>query len=269
MNRRLDGKVAVVTGATQGLGAAVARRFVGEGVAGIVLGGRDHDRGTDIAGQLNRRTEAVFVSGDLADVGACQELIAEADRRFGRIDVLVNVAALTVRGTILDTTPELFDQMMAVNVRAPFFLMQEAIKVMQREGIAGSIVNIGSQSGYGGQPYLAPYATSKGALMMLTRNVAYAVAWSQIRVNALNIGWMDTEGEDLIQRRFHTDGQDWLEEAEERQPFQRLLKPEEVAAAVAFIASSESGMMTGSVVDFNQAVMGAGDPPTPTREDQA
>lgn len=105
--------------------------------------------------------------------------------------------------------------------------------------------------------------------MMLTRNVAYAVAWSQIRVNALNIGWMDTEGEDLIQRRFHTDGQDWLEEAEERQPFQRLLKPEEVAAAVAFIASSESGMMTGSVVDFNQAVMGAGDPPTPTREDQA
>jgi NAD(P)-dependent dehydrogenase (short-subunit alcohol dehydrogenase family) len=121
---------------------------------------------------------------------------------------------------------------------------------------------------YGSVPFLAPYAVSKGALATLTKNVAYAIMRHRIRVNTLNIGWMDTPGEDLIQRKYHSDGQDWLEAAEAAQPFGRLLKPTEVARAVAFLASEESGMMTGSIVDFDQSVMGGGPQPIPPAEEE-
>ena len=142
-------------------------------------------------------------------------------------------------------------------------LMQEAIKLMERTGIAGSIVNISSVAAYGSVPMLSPYAASKAALNILTKNIAYAVMRRHIRVNTLSLGWMDTPGEDEIQRRYHAAGPDWLEKAEARQPFGRLLKPEEVARAIAFLASEESGLMTGSVVDFDQSVAGAGAQPVP------
>ena len=179
-------------------------------------------------------------------------------------DVLVNAAALTDRGTILDTTPELFDRMFAVNVRAPFFLMQDAAKIMRRTGRGGTIVNILSTSAYGGQPFLTPYSASKGALAILTRNVAYALMRDRIRVNGLNIGWMDTPGEHAIQKRAHGAEEGWLARAEAQMPTGRLLKPLEVARAIAFLASDESGMMTGALVDFDQSVQGAGDPPRPS-----
>jgi NAD(P)-dependent dehydrogenase (short-subunit alcohol dehydrogenase family) len=157
----------------------------------------------------------------------------------------------------------LFDRMMAMNCRAPFFLMQGAIKLMEREGTAGSIVNISSVSSYGSVPMLTVYAASKAALNILTKNVAYSVMRHRIRVNALNLGWMDTPGEDAIQRRYHSGGKDWLADAEARQPFGRLLKPGEVARAIAFLASDESGMMTGAIVDFDQSVAGGGAQPVP------
>jgi NAD(P)-dependent dehydrogenase (short-subunit alcohol dehydrogenase family) len=172
---------------------------------------------------------------------------------------LVNSAGLTDRGNILDTSPELFDHMFAVNVRAPFFLMQEAIKLMRRDSIEGSIVNIGTMSSLGGQPFLAAYCASKGALATLTRNTAYALLRNRIRVNALNIGWMASEGEDRIQREFHHADADWLEKAAASQPFGRLIDPEEVARAVGFLCSDESGLMTGSVIEFDQSVWGAYD----------
>ena len=108
---------------------------------------------------------------------------------------------ITDRGTIIDTSPELFDKIFNVNVRGPFFLMQETIKIMRREKIAGNIVNIGSMSAKAGQPFIAAYCSSKGALATLTENTAYAVMRNRIRVNGLNIGWMATEGEDRIQVR--------------------------------------------------------------------
>jgi NAD(P)-dependent dehydrogenase (short-subunit alcohol dehydrogenase family) len=151
--------------------------------------------------------------------------------------------------------------MMAVNVRAPFFLMQDAAKIMRREHIKGAIVNILSQSAYGGQPFLTPYSTSKGALMILTKNVAFALMADQIRVNGLAIGWMDTPAEHAIQKRAHGRGPGWLEEAEKAQPFGRLLKPPEVARAIAYLASAESGLMTGTILDFDQQVQGAGEAP--------
>ena len=187
------------------------------------------------------------------------------DQRFGRLDVLINAAGLSTRGSIEDTTPELFDRLMDVNARAPMLLMQAAVRIMRRERTEGRIVNIGSVASHGGEPFLTPYAASKAALTALTKNVAHAVLWDRIRANILNIGWMDTPAEDVIQRTFHTDGHDWLEGAENSMPFGRLLKPDEVAKAVAFLASDESGMMTGSVVEFNQSVLGGGSPTLPPR----
>jgi NAD(P)-dependent dehydrogenase (short-subunit alcohol dehydrogenase family) len=172
---------------------------------------------------------------------------------------------LTDRGNLLNTSEELFDRIFAVNVRAPFFLMQEAVKLMLRDGLAGSIINIGSASERAGQPFLAPYSASKGALATLTRSSGYALMRNGIRVNQLDIGWMASDGEDRVQREYHGAPADWLAKAAAAQPFGRLLSTEEVARAVAFLASDDSGMMTGSVVHFDQSVWGAYDaaPPAP------
>jgi NAD(P)-dependent dehydrogenase (short-subunit alcohol dehydrogenase family) len=123
-------------------------------------------------------------------------------------------------------------------------------------GIAGSILNILSMSSHGGQPFLSPYSTSKGALATLTRNVACSVLKQRIRVNGLNIGWMDSPGEHVVQKKFHAAGDDWLEKAEKDQPFGRLVKPAEVAEVAAFLLSGRSGLMTGSIIDFDQSVVG-------------
>lgn len=261
MKNQFEGKVAVVTGGTQGLGAAIATLFAQRGAKGIVICGRNSAKGEAKMAEIASNTGAkvVYCQADLGKVEDCRKVIAACDKAFGRIDVLVNAAAITDRGTILDTSPELFDQMFAVNVRAPFFLMQEALKVMKRENIEGSIVNIGSMSAMGGQPFIAAYCSSKGALETLTRNTAYGLLRNKIRVNQLNIGWMSSEGEDRIQREYHGAAADWLEKAAASQPNGRLVDPQEVARAVAFLASSESGLMTGSIVNFDQSVWGAYD----------
>ena len=260
----LTGKYAIVTGSSQGLGEAIARMFKERGAAGLIICGRNAERGAAVAADLNSDTCQVhFVQADLANVEDCQRIVSAADQHFGTIHILVNAAGVSDRGTIWDTTPELWDWIMAINVRAPFILIQESIKIMRREGVAGAIVNIGSVSAYGSVPFLTPYAVSKGALMTLTRNVAYAIMRHRIRINMLNIGWMDTPGENVIQHKYHNAREDWLETAETAMPFGRLLKPEEVARAVAFLVSEESGMMTGSIVDFDQSVQGAGSQPIP------
>jgi NAD(P)-dependent dehydrogenase (short-subunit alcohol dehydrogenase family) len=225
--------------------------------------GCDRDRQHARAGRGDRPAtggrqdcRAVFVSADLAKVEDCRNVIESARREFGRIDYLVNSAATSERGTILDSTPELFDRIMAINVRAPFFLIQGALKLMIEQGIRGSIVNIISMSSHGGQPFLTPYSMSKGALVTLTKNAANSVVNRQIRINGLNLGWMDTPGEEAIQKRFHNASDQWLKEAERMQPFGRLIKPGEVAEVVAFLLSEKSGLMTGSIIDFDQNVVG-------------
>jgi NAD(P)-dependent dehydrogenase (short-subunit alcohol dehydrogenase family) len=261
----LAGKVAVVTGGTQGLGEAIAHVFANRGAAGPVICGRNQTNGARVKAALEAKgTKTVYVPADLAKIEDCRAVIAAADRAFGRVDALVNAAALTDRGTIWDTNPELFDNMMAINLRAPFFLIQEAATLMRRQGIKGSIVNIISMSGHGGQPFITAYCASKGALITLTKNVAFGVMRHGIRVNGLCIGWMDTPGEDRIMRTYHGAVDGWREAAEAAQPTGRLLKPEEAARAVAFLASEESGMMTGSIIDFDQSVSGCYEaPPQP------
>lgn len=264
---RVGGKVCVVTGGTQGLGAAIARRLAEAGAAGIVACGRNEAKGREVASAIERDTGATvhFVRCDLESVDDCRAVITAADDRFGQVDVLVNAAGLTDRGTILDTTPDLFDRMFAVNVRAPFFLMQDAIRLMIRDGIAGSIVNIGSTSEHAGQPFIAPYCASKGALATLTRNTAFAAMRNRIRVNQLDIGWMASDNEGRVQREQMGGGEHWLKQVSGSMPFGRLVDPAEVARAVAFLASDDAGLMTGAVIHFDQSVWGgyASSPPVP------
>jgi NAD(P)-dependent dehydrogenase (short-subunit alcohol dehydrogenase family) len=267
----LQGKVAVITGSTQGLGEATARLFKERGIRGLIITGRNAERGQAVAASLTEGAcTAHFVQADLGNIEDCRRIIKASDEHFGTLHILVNAGAFTARGSIWDTTPELYDQMMNINTRAPFFLTQDAIRIMEREGVEGSIVNISSVAAYGSLPMLAPYAISKGALNVATKHVAYAVMRSRIRVNALAIGWMDTPGEDVTQRQYHaTDGgDDWLATAEAQQPFGRLLKTEEVARCIAYCASDESGMMTGCVINFDQSVWGGGPAPIPPPKDQ-
>jgi NAD(P)-dependent dehydrogenase (short-subunit alcohol dehydrogenase family) len=209
-------------------------------------------------------TAALFVPADLTDPEAPARVVAAADARFGVVHGLVNVAAFTDRSTVWDASIEHFDTMMGVNVRAPFFMLQGCAQIMRREHVPGSIVNIGSTSGHGGQPFIHVYCVSKGALAIMTKNAAFSLMRDGIRVNQVNPGWMDTEAEDAVQRKYHgaTDG--WLERAEAGQPFGRLIKPPEVAKVIAFYLSDDSGMTTGNVVDYDQSVQGAGDPPKPS-----
>ena len=173
-----------------------------------------------------------------------------------------------IGAVLLEMTPTaVFDRLVAVNVRAPLLLSQAAATIMRREGVDGSIVNVGSVTGYGGDVFLLPYAVSKGALHALTRNTAFALMRDRIRVNLLNLGWMDTPAEDVIQRRYHGAGDGWLERAAERQPFGRLIDPVEVGRMICFLLSEESGLMTGAVLDFDQSVLGAGASSKPTEAD--
>ena len=258
----LSGKIAVVTGGTQGLGEAIARLFAERGATGLVICGRNAKNGARVAGEISTTgCPTIFVEADLAKVADCRRVIAAADQRFGRVDALINAAASTDRGDIFDTTEERYDEIFDVNVRAPFFLIQETARVMRREKIAGAIVNIQSMSAHGGQPFIAAYCASKGALAALTKNVAHALVKFRIRVNGLNIGWMSTPGEDRIQRTYHGAKDGWLEEKVKERPFGRLIDPKEVARACAFLCSAESGLMTGANIDFDQTVVGAGDAP--------
>ena len=260
------GKYAVVTGGTQGLGAATARLFAERGAAGIVTCGRNIEKGLSVASNIQEDCGCPvhFVEADLERVDDCRKVIRTGDELFGTIDVLVNAAAITDRGTILSTSPELFNRIMSINLRAPFFLIQEVAKIMLREKTEGAIVNIASMSSLAGQPFVSAYCTSKGGLATLTKNTAYALMRDRIRVNGLNIGWMASEGEDAMQKSYHGADENWLEAAASEQPFGRLIDPVEVARAVAFLAGPESGLMTGSMINFDQSIWGAYDaPPTP------
>ncbi|MBC7285740.1 SDR family oxidoreductase [Hoeflea sp.] len=253
----MDGRICVVTGATQGLGRAIAQRLAVAGAEGIVITGRNAERGALVAREIaeTHGIRAHFLRADFTRVADCRKVIAETDRLFGRIDVLVNAGASTARGTIVDTSPETFDALFATNVRGPYFLMQEAIRLMIAKGTRGAICNIGSISALAGQPFINAYCASKGALTTLTANTAFSVMANRIRVNQLNVGWMASDHEREIQA---ADGDaDWEARAAATLPFGRLVDPAEAARAVNFLVSDDAGLMTGAIVNFDQSVWGA------------
>jgi Dehydrogenases with different specificities (related to short-chain alcohol dehydrogenases) len=231
--------------------------FARRGAKGITICGRNEEKGLSVKKQIEDiGSQCIYVKADLANINDCRKIISETEKTFGTIHNLVNVAAFTERGTILSTTMENYDQCFNVNTRAPFILMQESIKIMIRDKINGTIANVLSMAVYSGMPFLTAYSSSKGALAVMIKNVANSIRAHQIRINGINLGWTDTPAEDSIQKKFHNGGDDWLEKAEKDLPFKRLIKPIDVAKMIAFLCSDESGVMTGSLIDFDQSVLG-------------
>ena len=251
----LTGKTALVTGATSGIGFGIARHFLSLGAA-VVIHGRDQEAASEAAARLSADSDrCTGVSADLRDVGACRAMMQAAIAWKGGLDVLVNNAGMVDRGYLENAPVELWDDIMAVNLRAPFICLQEAVASMKTRG-GGSIVNIGSVNAYIGAPKLGPYSVSKGGLMTLSRNAASALSRYKIRVNQLNVGWTLTDGEDAVQTRQGT-RPDWLADAVAIMPFGRLLTPHEIALAAAYFASDDSALITGAVLDMEQYPLGA------------
>src|SRR2546423_10518065 len=193
----LQDRVVLVSGGASGLGAAIARAAAREGAL-VAVTGRRREPGEALAAELSASqsgaagTKALFIRADLGDVEQARASVTAAVAGFGRVDSLVNAAGLTRRGTLLDTTPELFDAHIAVNLKAPFFLMQAVVADLVARQSPGTVVNVLSMSAHGGQPYLAPYAAAKAGLAGLTRNAAHAHPRGRTRINGLNIGWTAT-----------------------------------------------------------------------------
>ena len=257
---QLAGKVAAITGGTQGLGEAVARLFAARGAAGLALCGRTVEQGERIARELSGAgCPTEFVHADLERMEDGRNFIDSAEASFGRLDILVNCAAATDRGTIETTTEELWDRLFTLNVKSQFFLIQRAVEVMRRHKTEGAIANVGTMVAYGGPPFLIAYSASKGALMTMTRALANALKRDRIRINTLNIGWTNTPREHLVQTKVHGRPENWLEIVSRNQPRGRLIEAEEVARVIAFLCSAESGLMSGAVIDFDQTVIGTND----------
>jgi NAD(P)-dependent dehydrogenase (short-subunit alcohol dehydrogenase family) len=250
--------IAMITGGTQGLGLAIAKRLAREGARGIAISGRNSEKGQDAAESVRALgTDCLFVQTDVSIADDCSRLVNATLQHFGSVNGLVNSAAATDRGTLLDTSLELWNRHFDTNVRGPFLMMQGLVKHLTETGKPGSIVNIISMAAHCGQSYLTAYSASKGALATLTKNVANAYAARRIRCNGILLGWMDSPGESVTQRKFHGASGDWLAKVEAAQPMGQLVKPEEAAGLVAYMLSPESGVMTGALVDYDQNVAGA------------
>jgi NAD(P)-dependent dehydrogenase (short-subunit alcohol dehydrogenase family) len=247
----LPGKVVLVTGSTTGIGEAVARRCVAEG-ARVMVHGRREDQARRLAEELG--DAAGFVVADLVDPTAPGKIMEAVIDRFGRIDGLVNNAALTTRSHLDNTDIDTFERIMAVNLRAPLFLIQSAMPHFRRQG-GGVVVNIGSVNAYCGEPNLLVYSISKGGLMTMTRNLADRHAEENVRINQINVGWTLTENERELKMK------EGLPEGWEHTlpksyaPFGRIFDPDEVAGHIVFWLSDRCGPASGTVLELEQHPM--------------
>lgn len=244
---RLKDKVILVTGSTTGIGEAIARRCVAEG-AKVVVHGRDRQRGEQLVAELGEG--AALHIDDLADPHAAQRLIDTTIHAFGQLDGLVNNAAYVVRSDLQTTDAELFDRVMAINVRAPMLLIQAGIDYLKRS--KGAVVNIGSVNAYTGEPRQLAYTMSKAALMAMSRNLANVLAFDHVRVTHFNVGWVITPNEYKLKM---SEGlpEGWSDNPNlEHVPTGKMTQPEEIAAHAVFWLSDESRPISGSVIELEQ-----------------
>lgn len=247
----LEDQVVLVTGSTTGIGRAIARRCVEEG-AQVMIHGRNKKRARQLSDELG--ASADYVLADLEEPNAPRRIVDAVIEQFNRIDGLVNNAALTTRSTLDTTTPETFDRILTVNLKAPLFLIREAMPHFRNHG-KGVVLNIGSVNAHCGECALLPYSIAKGGLMTMTRNLADAHASEQVRFNQLNVGWTLTEGEKQAKRE---DGlpPNWEQKLPEQYaPSGRIFRPEEIAAHAVFWLSEEAGPVSGSVYEIEQYPM--------------
>jgi NAD(P)-dependent dehydrogenase (short-subunit alcohol dehydrogenase family) len=242
----LQDKVIIVTGSTTGIGRAIARRCVELG-AQVLVHGRDAARGQALVDAL--AGQAAWHEDDLADADAPTRIVQAAVDQFGRLDGVVNNAAWVVRSDLESTDARMFDQVMAVNVRAPFLMIKAALPYLKQT--RGCVANIGSVNEYAGEVNLFPYSVSKGALETLSRNLAGALAGQGVRIFHFVVGWVLTDNE------YHykiADGlaENWPERIGQTMPAGRMTRPEEIARAVCFWMSDETYPFSGTVLELEQ-----------------
>jgi NAD(P)-dependent dehydrogenase (short-subunit alcohol dehydrogenase family) len=249
---RLAGKVVIVTGSATGIGRAIATRCVAEG-AQVVIHGLEADLVAAVVADLNAGREGTAVGHveDLTAEGCPERLVSLAIASFGRLDSVVNNAAIVTTGDIRSTDTASFNRTLAVNTLAPLQLIQAALPHLA--AVRGSVLNIGSVNAYSGEPNLLPYSISKGGLMTLTRNLGDVLFREDgVRVNQINPGWVLTENE-ILRKRSHGLADDWPRYLpREFCPAGRLIRPEEIAAAAVYWLADECGPMSGQVVDLEQ-----------------
>jgi NAD(P)-dependent dehydrogenase (short-subunit alcohol dehydrogenase family) len=247
MTGRLEGRVAIITGASTGIGYATAQRFLAEG-GSLGIMSRREDRLAHAARSLGQADRVLAVTGDVAVRVDVERVVSGVVARFGRLDVAVSNAGIHRVTTFLEASDEEWDEVMQVNLRGSFLFCRAAAQVMQEQGGGGSIVVVGSTNGFVAEPGMAAYNASKGGLMMLVRSIAIDLARYRIRVNAVAPGTVLSE----ITRPMVAKGFGFGSI-----PLQRLGNPEEVAAAILFLASDEGSYITGAtlVVDGGQTAL--------------
>jgi NAD(P)-dependent dehydrogenase (short-subunit alcohol dehydrogenase family) len=246
---RLQNKVILITGSCTGIGKAIAQRCVVEG-ARVVIHGLEPELGTAMVDELGPDCAVLHIE-DLTKEGCADRLVAAAVQAFGKLDAVVNNAALVTTGNIHTTDLAFFRRMLEVNTLAPFALIQAALPELEK--VRGNVLNIGSVNAWSGEPNLLPYSVSKGALMTLTRNLGDTLMRENgVRVNQINPGWVLTENE-ARRKRDHGLRDDWYADLPKvYAPSGRILRPEEIAAADIYWLADESGPISGQVVDLEQ-----------------